>query len=88
MMTNTKKTTDCPSDGKRGAKDKLPLLVHCVWSLYCSGFVWRFFFLFRCYLLGSYSAVPDQWNANKGTSGIICRPTVLPSSQARPPLPF
>lgn len=36
--------------GKRGAKDKLPLLVHCVWSLYCSGFVWRFF-LFRCYLL-------------------------------------
>lgn len=41
-MTNT---TDCPSDGKRGAKVKLPLLVHRVWSLYCSGFVWRFFSL-------------------------------------------
>lgn len=56
---------------------------HCS---HCSGFVWRFF-LFRCYLLGSYSAVPDQWNANKGTSGMICRPTVLPRSQARPLLP-
>lgn len=86
-MTNTKKTTDCPSDGKRGAKAKLPLLVHCVWSLYCSGFVWRFF-LFRCYLLGATVPCPTSGMQTKGTSGMICRPTVLPRSQARPPLPF
>lgn len=82
-MTNTNKTTDCPVDGKREAKDKLPLLLHCVWSLYCSGFVWRFFFLFRC-----YTAVPRPVECKQRDLGNDMPSYCVTGSQARPPSLF